>query len=405
MNVLMKKHPKTYEVKKPNALLDATYSFNVYENRLWTLMLRDFDSAIENESFKVQYDLEEFSKTDISNWKSNARERAKETCETFMGKKITVNKSDDPNFHFVNIVERAQYKKDTEKVEVEFTKSFVSLMKMVKELYTKGDLELLMSFSSHYTYRIYWLIRGAQYRASTLIMDRDEFVRDLVVPSGYRNNDLKRRILEPAKKELMGSWAEFDFVIEKEKGKRGKFNIIFTFKNDIENEEYNRVLVTENWQSELLKRGVKPEYLPKFIKWVREEKKFPTSDKKKITFDGFYVSEHIRICVAKYETSQKDVAVATINSLPAFIYKTLEDGRFTDQVANAKRVWDNKISPGLPFEDTEVDLEDSTTKEIVQAWKVIATKENTTMEELATKAGYKWKNGKLYKPTWKEDKN
>jgi len=392
------KEPKYYEAKMPNELVRASYQFTEYEHRLFSLALTELDKIASGQTLEIKYPLEVFGKPEQKNWRSSARKLAEQTCERYMSRRINAGTKQD--WKYINFVQSAEYYRETDEIEISYTPKFSTFLKKFKSVFTLGDIELMFSFTSRYSFRTYWLIRSQQFKTNSISIDKDEYCQMLEIPESYQvdNRNLKARVLKPIEKDFSGSWVDCTTKV-KRKGK-GKYDIIFMFKSDIENKKFNEILISENWQNELINRGFENKYLSHVITWVRKKRSFKNKDSKIVPLNGFFVSETIKHC----ELNKHKVDKPIEKNFPRYIYRAIENGWFKEEIYRSYRHFKEQLEPTLPMHKEKVIFESKESEqEFINSMIESAKLKGQTIHEYAEKTGFAIIDNELYRVSFKNN--
>lgn len=136
---------------------------------------------------------------------------------------------------------------------VEVSKDFEYLVNQLVNNFTQWELKEFYSIRSIYSKNIYRLLK--QFKSTgQRIFTVEEFRELLAIPTSYRNNDITRRILDPAKKDLKPYFNNLSIKTKKQGNKITHF--IFTFDREIISlkvKDYsNSITLSETEQEQLL---------------------------------------------------------------------------------------------------------------------------------------------------------
>jgi len=204
--------PKSLIVTQSNHLIQARYNLPLAEQRLVLTMISKIQP--DDEDFKPYRisvsELAEFLGVD----KGSAYRECKKTTENLLKRVLSIEESD--GLLQTNWVSSAKYIDGTGMVNLTFDPSLKPYLLQIKSNFTSCKLEMLLSFKSQYTVRVYTLLK--QYER---LKEREVNVEELRLILGIgvnqyeRYNDFKKDILKSTQKELTEKadlYFEFDEV-------------------------------------------------------------------------------------------------------------------------------------------------------------------------------------------------
>lgn len=199
----------------------------------------------------------------------------------------------------------AEYDKGTGMVELEFSPKLKPYMLGLKEFFTTYQLRNILELTCKYSIRLYEIFKSNEYR-QTLKMELIELFNILKLSKAYSEYfDLKKRILEPAKKELSEK-TDIEFDYKPIKTGRKVTALKFIIKHNPRNKQVldiekpltfqNQVKLQNNDILDDMKANVqaiqsdfyrqyKGKLIDKFVKEMLVEKGYP----------------HTQKCIAEYE--------------------------------------------------------------------------------------------------------
>lgn len=246
-------HPNVYNVLQPNVLITgATAHFSLSQFKVFTEIL-SIDHKLEPNKHMYSFP---YSKV-YSPTKNPAR-NVNSLKKMFLGSSVKLpseyaNKVYGKNFGTeINLFTTMIYRSGH--VDVEMHRDFKKLLVLTENHYTKGELELLKSFNSHYSHKLYWIVRMNQAFKSTMDYTLTDFRKIMGMDSNYSVPNITARALKPAKKELMGTWAEFNYSYIKENNKA--VGVRLYFKSNKKLTEYIKADIRYEWEERLDKIGV-----------------------------------------------------------------------------------------------------------------------------------------------------
>ncbi len=216
-------------VRKHNCLINAKYSYSLYEARLilhLLSLLRKDDEDFKLYRIPVSHflDLSKFKDT-----KENKLNYLTETLGDLQSKKIIIPK--ESGFLQATWFASAEYMNDDDIVEIELSEKLKPYLLQLKECFTWYELENILELQSPYSFRLYEILKQYQTIGKREIsLDELKFLLDL--EEKYKlYADFKRRVLLQAQKEfLKHTDIIFDFK-EKKVGRRVTTLIFFISKN------------------------------------------------------------------------------------------------------------------------------------------------------------------------------
>lgn len=198
---------------------------------------------------------------------------------------------------------------------IELTKKFKRLMHLTRKGYTKGDLDLLLSFRFAPTDLFYWYIRSQQYNFTYKEL-RPQDWKEMTGYAAMRTDNFTGKILPKAQEELKGTWAEFRYNI-KYKGRTIK-TIRLEFASDSKLEALIKNDLRYSWEFSLLKEGVDLGSIMAIRRKIIQKERVGESH---ITWCAAYVEYNL------YRTRSLHAA-GKVTSIKDFVLKSLENGSF-----------------------------------------------------------------------------
>ena len=309
-------HPDHYHVIHPNVLIStATSQFTLIEHKLYTEILSIDHKQEPNKFFYRLPYLSVYERT------KNPGRNIQRLSESIRGQRLQLpleyakkvygddlKRSEISSFITVNY--RTGY------IEVELHRDLKKLLVLTNSHYSKGELELCRSFKSEYSHKIYWIIRKVQPFKSTLTMAMDDFRAQLGIIDKYSDTrNLTRRVLNPAKADLSGTWAAFGFSYVLDGNKA--VGIKLFFKSDKKLSEYQERDLRYEYENHLSKAGVDVSFIMKYRKLILEEEVIdPKVSPMKWNF--YYISR----------TVQEVINNKKVKHSAAFIVDSLNKGRY-----------------------------------------------------------------------------
>jgi len=172
---------------------------------------------------------------DLKNLKNEHREKI---IDELMKSIVTIRDADNPsNFTKIQLVYKTRYENG-----ILYTNIDEELLKYIKEaqekLFTRFKIQNIKPLNSIYAIRLYLLAKQFE-DTGWRIMSIDELKRIVGIENKYKKiTDLKRRVLEVAKKQInKNTDIEIDYELIKEKKKFTQIKIIVKKKEKIKTEE------------------------------------------------------------------------------------------------------------------------------------------------------------------------
>ena len=211
-------------VVKSDIIVRARYKLNPLSLKFITVLiagLKRSDDLNQTYEFRVKEfkELTGLKRKDLY-W------AVKEAVREILEKPLYIPKDEDSNsFLMLNWVASAEYKEGEGMVEFEISKKLRPYLLSVKERFLRYKLENILSLSNNYSIRVYeilkdWLETNKRYnkKAEKIISIKD-FREILEIPPSYSNHDIKRRILDKARGELL---QKTDIAFDYEEIKTGR---------------------------------------------------------------------------------------------------------------------------------------------------------------------------------------
>ena len=221
-------------VVKDNALINASYTLDLVEQRL---MLLAITQARETGRGITESCLLEVHATAYINYfnvdKSTAYRALKEASKGLFDRYVTYHDKNpkngrDRSFH-CRWVDKIGYEEQSGLVYLRFTQDVVPLITRLEENFTKYELHQIAKLSSTYAIRLYELLIKWRSAGKTPVMEITEFRNQLgVKPNDYKlMSDFKKRVLDLSVKLINDST---DIKVEYTQHKKGKSISGFSFK-------------------------------------------------------------------------------------------------------------------------------------------------------------------------------
>ena len=220
-------------VVKDNALINASYNLEVTEQRLILLAIinaRETGNGITADS-KLEIHASDYaSRFDIS--KEGAYWALKNAVNNLFERQFSFKEADKKgNIGTVKSrwVSRVKYIDSTATLEITFAPDVVPLITRLEQHFTSYQLKQVAHLKSKYAIRLYELLIAWREVGKTPQIDRQDFRNKIGVEDNeyIAMNDFKKRVLEPAIKQIN---EHTDITVKVEQHKTGRTISGFSFK-------------------------------------------------------------------------------------------------------------------------------------------------------------------------------
>ena len=220
-------------VVKDNALINASYNLEVTEQRLILLAIinaRETGNGITADS-KLEIHASDYaSRFDIS--KEGAYWALKNAVNNLFERQFSFKEADKKgNMGTVKSrwVSRIKYIDSTATLEITFAPDVVPLITRLEQHFTSYQLKQVAHLKSKYAIRLYELLIAWREMGKTPQIDRQDFRNKIGVEDNeyMAMNDFKKRVLEPAIKQIN---EHTDITVKVEQHKKGRLISGFSFK-------------------------------------------------------------------------------------------------------------------------------------------------------------------------------
>jgi len=202
--------PNSFLVTQSNQLVEARYNLPLVEQRLILTMISRIQPGDEDfKPYRISVsDLADFLGID----KSSAYRECKKTTENLLTRVINIEEGD--GLLQVGWVSSAKYIDGTGMVNLSFDPSLKPYLLKLKGNFTSSRLEMLLSFKSQYTMRIYNLLKQYErLREREMELDQLKEVLGIRKDQYQMYGDFRRSILLGTQKEL-NEKADLSFEFE-----------------------------------------------------------------------------------------------------------------------------------------------------------------------------------------------
>ena len=219
-------------VVKDNALINASYNLEVTEQRLILLAIinaRETGQGITSDS-KLEIHAHDYaSRFDVSN--SGAYKALKEAVNNLFDRQFSFKESDKKgNLGIVRSrwVSRIKYIDTTATLEITFAPDVVPLITRLEQHFTSYQLKQVSQLTSKYAIRLYELLIAWREVGKTPKIELEDFRSKIGVEDTEYTamNDFKKRVLEPAIKQIN---KYTDITATYEQHKKGRLISAFSF--------------------------------------------------------------------------------------------------------------------------------------------------------------------------------
>ena len=221
-------------VVKDNALIQASYTLDLVEQRLMLLAImeaRETGKGIKPDSLLQIHAHSYAEHFDVN--KETAYTVMKDASKGLFDRYVTYHDKNpktgkDRSFH-CRWVDKIGYEKDTGIVYLRFTHDVVPLITRLEQQFTSYDIEQISSLNSAYAIRLYELLIQWRSVGKTPIFDLQQFRQQLgVEPSQYKTmSNFKKYVLDFAVQQIN---EHTDITTKYDQHKKGRVITGFTFK-------------------------------------------------------------------------------------------------------------------------------------------------------------------------------
>lgn len=230
-------------VVKDNALIQASYTLDLVEQRLMLLAImeaRETGKGIAPDSL-LQVHAHSYAEHFNIN-KETAYTVMKDASKGLFDRYVTYHDKNpktgkDRSFH-CRWVDKIGYEKDTGIVYLRFTHDVVPLITRLEQQFTSYDIEQISSLNSGYAIRLYELLIQWRSVGKTPVFDLQQFRQQLgVEETKYsRMSDFKKYVLDFAVQQIN---EHTDITVKYDQHKKGRVITGFTFKFKVKTKTKN----------------------------------------------------------------------------------------------------------------------------------------------------------------------
>ena len=221
-------------VVKDNALIQASYTLDLVEQRLMLLAImeaRETGKGIAPDSLLQIHAHSYAEHFDVN--KETAYTVMKDASKGLFDRYVTYHDKNpktgkDRSFH-CRWVDKIGYEKDTGIVYLRFTHDVVPLITRLEQQFTSYDIEQISSLNSAYAIRLYELLIQWRSVGKTPIFDLKQFRQQLGVEEikYSRMSDFKKYVLDFSVQQIN---EHTDIMVKYDQHKQGRITTGFTFK-------------------------------------------------------------------------------------------------------------------------------------------------------------------------------
>jgi len=291
-----------------NKLVNAKFDMSIHQVRLFISILARIKRD-DVEFSKMQIPVNEIiSSTSGSNYKY-----IREACRGLLGKFLEVERENEDKkkiYRGIPLMSVCEYVQGTGKVEILLNDQIRPYLLQLKENFTSAEIQVLRKLKSYYSFRIYWMLKQFQ-RIGKRRFTIEDFKAKLNIEEKYNYvSDIRKRIIEPVKKELMEiTDISFDYVLIKQG--RTYHEIVFTIRanniDSVNKEIEQEFFITTSWEEKLQILNVS---------WASIQ------EIKGLIDSGHTEESYILYCIDRV---RDEVTKKKINSLSGLLYKAIID--------------------------------------------------------------------------------
>lgn len=186
-------------VVKANKLVEARSRLSRNEQKVLLHAISKLDH-IEQTSFNtIEMDIKEFA--ELIEVKGKMYEELRDIVRGLRKKEVII---DTPEKEYITgWLSSITLNKGTGKMKIRFDEDLVPYLLQLKEHFTRYELKNILYLKSIHAIRLYELLKCWEYRKKPWKLEMDEFRRLMMLEEQYeRPYDLKKRVLDPSKKDI-----------------------------------------------------------------------------------------------------------------------------------------------------------------------------------------------------------
>ena len=212
-------------ITKHNQLIEARYNLNLNEQKIILYAVSKLDSIHQKEFNVVEIDIKDF--TSLINTNEHKYSEIKNIVKNLMKKQVEID-TKEGNL-VANWVSSIQYKKNTSKVELEFSVKLKPYLLQLKSHYKSYKLKNVIRFKNKYAIRVYELLKQYEnMKSKERTIKLDELKKMIGCEAQYnRFANFEQKVLIPSRSEIL---KHSDLCFEYEKIKDGRKIVAIKFK-------------------------------------------------------------------------------------------------------------------------------------------------------------------------------
>ena len=230
---------KENKIKKNEALVKSRYKLKPLALKLITTLI----SSVQSNDFKNQeYCISVKNFADMSELKGRSYyDNLKTACVDIMSKPLEIGKKGTKDYLVCNWVSSCEYRNNENMIVFQISPKLFPYILDIKEKFLKYDLSNILLLRSDYSIRMYeWLKdeynKHKRYNHNAEVVYKVDYLRDrFEIPKSYRWDNIKDRILDKAREDLLKHTdIKFDWEVTAKIGKKIshiKFSIYSNSKN------------------------------------------------------------------------------------------------------------------------------------------------------------------------------
>lgn len=224
-------------VVKDNALINASYSLNLAEQRLILLAIVEAREELITAESELSIHASSYAKR-FNVTPQAAYQALQEACRNLFDRQFSFHRKTSKGQTEIVLSRWVQYVTydETATVRIAFTKPVIPLITSLEEHFTSYELRQISGLSSPYAIRLYELLISWRAVGKTPVYELDVFRARLgVEPHEYSQmNNFKRRVLDPSIKQINENT---DITANYEQHKKGRsisgFSFSFKTKQEV----------------------------------------------------------------------------------------------------------------------------------------------------------------------------
>lgn len=220
-------------IVKDNALMNASYNLDLVEQRL--ILLAIIEARESGKGINANDPLTVHAESYINQFgvhRNTAYQALKDACDDLFARQFSyqeINERGNTENIRSRWVSEVRYVDAEATVKLVFSPVVIPLITRLEERFTQYEMQQISELSTGYAIRLYELLIGWRTTGKTPIIDLADFRQKIgVLENKYQAmNDLKKRVLEPALKQIN---EHTDITTTYEQHKKGRLITGFSFK-------------------------------------------------------------------------------------------------------------------------------------------------------------------------------